>query len=136
MNARPTPMSIPAHVVGALSEFKNLAVEYERDAKSASLLGDFRAREELLRVAFAVRSRTAALAESLIEGESAPFQAAQLDFRRSLARLHLTCGILAVGLGTWATAREHGLRAMYFDKQLEHRVLSLLVTADVSEDFA
>jgi len=128
-------MSIPAHVVGALSGLNSLAAEYERDAKSASLLGNYRAREQLLRIAFAVRSRTAALAESLIEGDSAPFQAAQLEFRRGLARLHLTCGILAVSLGTWATAREHGLRALYFDKQLEHRVLSLLVTADVSEDF-
>lgn len=80
-----------------------------------------------------MRSRTVTLAETLIEGKDAPFKALQLDFRRSLGRLHLTCGILAIRLGDWPTARKHGMRAVHFDERLEQRVLSLLVTADIQE---
>jgi len=120
-------------VLVALSAFNDLASRYEREAKSVQLVGDSRARDDLLRHALDARSRTAALAESLIEGEDAPCQLRQLDFRRSLGRLHLTCSRLAIHLGKWPTARDHGLRALHFDKSLEHRVLSLLVTADVSE---
>ena len=126
--------AVPSAVVQALSKLNDLATGYEREARSARLIGDSCASDQLLRQAFEVRSRTAAVAESLVEGESAPFQAVQLDFRRSLGRLHLTCGILAIRLSDWATARTHGLRALHFDPGLEARVLSLLVTADVSED--
>lgn len=125
--------AVPAPVVEALSALNELAASYEREAKSARIVGDSRASDELLRHAFEVRSRTAALVESLIEGNGAPFRAPQLDFRRSLGRLHLTCGIAAIRLGDWSTARDHALRALHFDKSLEQRVLSLLVTADVAE---
>lgn len=127
-------LSVPPQVVDALSAFNLLATRLEQDAKSARLVGDRLAAESLLRQSLDVRSRTVALAESLVEGNSAPFQALQVDFRRSIGRLHLTCGILAIRLGEWRTAREHGMRAVHFDGRLEHRVLSLLVTADVSED--
>jgi len=128
-----TSQAVPPKVVEALSQFSALASRYEREAKCAQLVGDSRARDELLGQAFEVRFRTAALAESLIEGESAPFLARQLDFRRSLGRLQLTCAILAIRLGDWRSARDHDLRALHFDRRLEPRVLSLLVTADVSE---
>lgn len=134
MNSRAQAASIPLRIVKSLSSLNELAAQFERDAKTARLLDEVGVSYELLRQSLHVRSRTAALAESLIEGKDAPFQAVQLDFRRSLGRLHLTCGILAIRLGDWGTAREHGMRAVHFDKQLEHRVLSLLVTADVSED--
>jgi hypothetical protein len=125
--------AVPPQVVEALSKSNELATSYEREAKSARLIGDSRASDDLLRRALEVRSRAASLAEPLIEGEDAPCKAPQLDFRRSLGRLHLSCGIVAIRLGDWSTAREHGLRALQFDKRLKKRVLSLLVTADVAE---
>lgn len=126
------PESVPRRIVDGLSTLNGLAAKYEREAKSARLIGDSRTADDLLRKSFEIRSAIALLAESFIEGKDAPFQALQVDFRRSLGRLHLTCGILAIRLGDWKTAREHGLRALHFDKSLEQRVLSLLVTADVS----
>lgn len=125
--------AVPPQVVEALSELNALATSYERESKSARLVGDSRASDDLLRRALEVRSRAASLAESLIEGEDAPFRAPQLDFRRSLGRLHLTCGIVAIRLGDWSTAREYGLRALQFDKRLKQRVLSLLAAADMAE---
>lgn len=134
MNSSVKSEAVPPQVVRALSELNGMASAWEREARSAAMVGDTRASDELLSQALALRSRTAVVAEALIEGAGAPFQAVQLDFRRSIGRLHLTCGILAIRLGDWRTAREHGLRAVRFDKRLEQRVLSLLVTADVSED--
>lgn len=133
MNSSVKSEAVPPQVVRALSELNGTASAWERDAKSAAMVGDSRASDELLSQALALRSQTAVVAEALVEGAGAPFQALQLDFRRSIGNLHLTCGILAIRLGDWSTAREHGLRALHFDGSLKVRVLTLLVTADVSE---
>jgi len=133
MKTSTTRIAVPPQVVEALNSFNLLATQLEQEAKSAELVGDRLASESLLRQSLDVRSSTAALAESLVEGPEAPFQAPQLDFRRSLGRLHLTCGIAAIRLGDWSTARDHALRALHFDERLKPRVLTLLVTADVSE---
>lgn len=123
---------IPQVVLDGLNQFNSLATSYEQEARSAYLVGDADGAGAALRAAYGVRLKTAEYSSQLLEAYDAP----QLDFRRSLARLWLTCSRHAARLKRFEDSREHALAGLRFnaDPQTSRQLRGMLVNADLAEE--